>query len=155
PGSARRGLVVRENPPRMAYSMPSHGDPTNVMGRRIAAFVIDVLIYTAVGIAVLALTKDHSYVHAPDHACRTLRDAGFSGQCAQFGSRVYTWKTGGWLAGWFIALGVSFSNNVLLQGNTGASVGKLILGLRVVDGQGQIASMGRNFVRWLLLLVDW
>ena len=72
----------------MAYSMPSHGDPTNVMGRRIAAFIIDALISSAVFVAVLALTKDHSYVHAPGNACQTLRDAGFSGQCLQFGSRV-------------------------------------------------------------------
>ena len=138
----------------MAYSMPPHGDPTNVMGRRIAAYIIDALISSAVLVAVLALTKDHSYVHAPTDACQSLKNAGFSGRCVQLGSRVYTWKAGGFAAGYLVSLGVSFANNVLLQGSGGASIGKLILGLRVVDGAGQVASIGRNLVRWLLLIVD-
>jgi uncharacterized RDD family membrane protein YckC len=138
----------------MAYSMPSHGDPTNVLGRRIAAFLIDALITLAVFVAVLALTKSHSYIKAPGGACQSLRDRGFSGECLQLGSRVYTWKAGGFAAGWLVSLGASIANNVLLQGSGGASVGKLILGLRVVDAGGQICGIGRAFVRWLLLIVD-
>ena len=88
------------------------------------------------------------------NACRTLRDTGFSGQCVQFGSRVYTWKGGGLAAGYVIAIGVSFANIVLLQGIAGASIGKLIVGLRVVNGGGAVCGIGRAFVRWLLLIVD-
>jgi uncharacterized RDD family membrane protein YckC len=137
----------------MAYSMPPH-DPTNVMGRRIVAYIIDALISAAVFVTVLALTKDHSYVHAPNDACTTLHNAGFNGTCVQFGSRVYTWQGGGLAAGYLVAIGVSFANLVLLQGTVGASVGKMILGLRVVDVQGQICGVGRAFVRWVLLIVD-
>jgi len=138
----------------MAYGMAPQADPTNVMGRRIVAFLIDGVLATVVLIAVLALTKSHAYVHAPSNACQSLRDDGFSGMCLQFGSRVYTWKNGGAAAGYLIAAGLSFSNLVLLQGIGGASVGKLILGLRVVDAQGQPCGVGRGFLRWILLIVD-
>ena len=42
----------------------------------------------------------------------------------------------------------------MLQGIVGASVGKLILGLRVVNAQGETCGVGRAFVRWIFLLVD-
>jgi uncharacterized RDD family membrane protein YckC len=138
----------------MAYSMPSHGDPTNVMGRRIAAFLIDAVIALAVFVAVLALTKSHSYVKAPSNACQSLRDSGFSGQCLQVGSRVYTWKGSGVALGYLGLAVVTLLNGALLQGISGASVGKLILGLRVVDGGGEVCGLGRAFVRTLLLIVD-
>jgi hypothetical protein len=43
---------------------------------------------------------------------------------------------------------------VVLQGLTGGSVGKLILGLRVVDADGQLAGMRRSFLRTFLWVVD-
>jgi hypothetical protein len=55
---------------------------------------------------------------------------------------------------YLIAAIVSASNNVVLQGITGASVGKMILGLRVVNGQGGVCGIGRAFVRWIFLLID-
>ena len=138
----------------MAYGMQPQGDPTAVMGRRIVAYIIDSLLFSGVFVAAMALTKNHVYTGAPSGACQTLRDGGFTGQCVQFGSRVYTWKSGGAAAGYGISALVGFIDFVLLQGITGASVGKLIMSLRVVDGQGAPCGVGRAFVRWLLLLVD-
>jgi uncharacterized RDD family membrane protein YckC len=138
----------------MAYGMQPQGDPTAVMGRRIVAYIVDSLLLSGVFIAAMALTKNHVYTGAPSGACQTLRDGGFSGQCAQFGSRVYTWKSGGAATGYGISALAGFIDLVLLQGITGASVGKLILSLRVVDGQGAPCGVGRAFVRWLFLLVD-
>ena len=138
----------------MAYGMQPQGDPTAVMGRRIVAYIVDSLLLSGVFIAAMALTKNHVYTSAPSGACQTLRDGGFSGQCAQFGSRVYTWKSGGAAAGYGISALAGFIDLVLVQGITGASVGKLILSLRVVNGQGAPCGVGRAFVRWLFLLVD-
>ncbi len=139
----------------MAYGMQPQSDPTAVMGRRVVAYIIDVVLSSVILVAALALTKNHAYTGAPADACRTLRDAGgFSGQCVQFGSRVYTWRSGALLVGYGLAGLASFANLVLLQGVTGASIGKLILGLRVVDAQGAPCGVGRAFLRWLLLIVD-
>jgi uncharacterized RDD family membrane protein YckC len=134
--------------------MEPQADPTAVMGRRIVAYLIDSLLISGIFIAVMALTKDHAYTGAPSGACQTLRDGGFSGQCAQFGSRVYTWKSGGAAAGYGISVLAGFLDLVLLQGIAGASIGKLILSLRVVNAQGEPCGVGRAFVRWLLLIVD-
>ena len=129
-------------------------DPTNVMGRRVAAFIIDWLIVAAIAVVVLAATKDHTFTGAPSGACQQLRDAGISRSCLQLGSTVYTWKRGGILIGVFAGLLAMFVDNVILPTLTGASLGKMILGLRVVDADGRIAGFGRQFVRWLLLVVD-
>jgi uncharacterized RDD family membrane protein YckC len=137
----------------MAYGMQPQRDPTEVIGRRIAAYLIDLVLISGVLVAVLAATKDQAFMGAPAQACRTLRASGdFSGQCLQFGSRVYTWKSGGLLKGYGVGALAGFLDLVVLQGITGASIGKLILGVRVVNAQGQSCGVGRAFIRWLLLL---
>jgi uncharacterized RDD family membrane protein YckC len=145
---------VRENQARMAYGMQPQGDPTEVLGRRVVAYIIDFILFAGILIAVMVATRDHSYTGAPAGACRTLRDGGFSGVCAQFGHRVYTWKGGHAAFGYLLAAFLGLLNLVLLQGITGASVGKQIMGLRVVNAQGAPCGIGRAFVRTLLLIVD-
>ena len=44
--------MVGENRLRMAYGMPVQSDPTNVMGKRIVAYLIDLLLTSGVIIAV-------------------------------------------------------------------------------------------------------
>jgi uncharacterized RDD family membrane protein YckC len=138
----------------MAYAPPR--DPTNVVGRRIAAYVlIDLPLTVVVTVAVLAATKSQSLTGAPSDACTTLRNTTtFNGQCVQFGSHVYTWTGGRFFLGILVGAVVAAANTVVLQGITGASLGKMILGLRTVDAQGQVCGIGRAFVRWLLLIVD-
>ena len=136
----------------MAYAPPR--DPTNVMGRRIAAFIIDTLLTSVIVLAVLAATKSQSLTGAPTDACRTLRNTtNFSGTCVQIGSHVYTWSHGRYALGIVIGLLIGAANVVLLQGITGASLGKMILGLRTVDAQGQPCGIGRAAARWILLLL--
>jgi uncharacterized RDD family membrane protein YckC len=135
------------------YGMQPQRDPTEVMGRRIAAYIIDGVLISGILVAILAVTKQSGYTGAPANACQTLRDRpNFAGQCMQFGSRVYTWKSGGLLSGYGLGALAGFLNFVVLQGIVGASVGKLIVGMRVVDAQGQACGVGRAFIRWLLLL---
>ena len=147
------GFVVDENH-GMSYAMAPPRDPTNVMGRRITAFIIDLVISAAVTVVVLAATKDHTFTGAPSNACQQLRDAGVSRSCLQLGSTVYTWRNGRVAIAIAVGFFTSFLNNVVLQTVTGASLGKMILGLRVVDSQGRVAGFGRQLGRWLLLIVD-
>ena len=55
----------------MAYGMQPQSDPTEVMGRRIVAYIIDTLLISGILIAALALTKNRVYTGAPSDACRT------------------------------------------------------------------------------------
>jgi uncharacterized RDD family membrane protein YckC len=129
------------------------------MGRRVVAYLIDLVIASAVLVALLAATKDRTYTGIPsdfNDACRFIREApGFAGgQCLQLGSRAYTWTGGAFLLSWGLSALVGLINNVIVQAATGASVGKMVMGLRVIDAEGRHASIGRQFVRWLLLIVD-
>jgi hypothetical protein len=136
----------------MAYGMPLQRDPTNVMGRRIVAYIIDFVLLAGIGIAILAVTKDQVYTGAPAHACASLRAGGVSGSCLQIGSRVYVWKGSGLGLGYGIGAVASILDLVVLQAVVGASIGKLIMGLRVVDAQGRKAGFGPVLLRWILLI---
>jgi uncharacterized RDD family membrane protein YckC len=143
---------MREN---LAMAYLPQRDPTEVIGRRISAFVIDTLLVTAVSVALFAALKNNSYTHAEPGACQKLRDLGISDDpCVQLGSHVYTWTGGRFALAIALAVLVSLVNHVLLQGMTGASVGKTMLGLRVVDSGGRVCGVGRAIVRWLFLIVD-
>jgi uncharacterized RDD family membrane protein YckC len=136
----------------MAY-LPQR-DLTEVIGRRISAFVVDTLLVSGVSVALFAVLKTNSYTGAPSDACQQLRDLGISDPCVQLGSHVYTWTGGRFALAIALAVLVSLVNHVLLQGMTGASVGKMMLGLRVVDAGGRVCGVGRAIVRWLFLIVD-
>lgn len=95
-------------------------DPTDVLWRRIGAFLVDVVI-TAILWGVLALV---------------LRGV--------IGSVIT----------WVVVLVIVVANAVVLQGLTGASVGKKMIGIAVVDDEGRVCGIGKATVRWLLWIVD-
>jgi uncharacterized RDD family membrane protein YckC len=129
-------------------------DPTAVMGRRVVAYLIDAVLAFAAIVIVLALSKHTTYMNAPTNACAQLQDAGVSGYCFQTGSRVFVWTGNAPLHADCTGLFVALVNYVVLQGLTGATVGKFLLGLRVVNGHGVRGGVGRSFVRWAFFLVD-
>ena len=138
---------------RMMYAPPR--DPTNVMGRRIVAYLIDTVIVVAIALAIFAATTKNTFTDAPPNACQILQDRGDTNACFQTGSTVYTWEDSSLALGWGMAALASIANYVILQSITGASIGKLIMGLRVVDEDGDVAGWGRMAVRWIFLpLVD-
>src|SRR5689334_20980472 len=55
---------------------------------------------------------------------------------------------------WFAGLAAAFLDFVVLPGVTGASIGKLMLGLRTVDVTGALCGFGKAFARTMLLIVD-
>lgn len=100
-------------------------DPTKVMGRRIAALLIDVVIaiaMTSAGVATIGdPTTDNEYV--------VLFFLPYAS---------------------FLILGC------LIQGTTGGTPGKLLLGLRVIDRQtGQLPDYTQCWNRTVMWIVDW
>ncbi len=62
--------------------------------------------------------------------------------------------TVGQLVAWLVAIAINVGNLVILQGVSGASVGKKLVGLAVVNENGGICGIGKATVRWLGLIID-
>jgi uncharacterized RDD family membrane protein YckC len=144
-------------PPSYAYAPPR--DPTAVMGRRIVAFLVDYLPTIILFVLLFAAFADRA--DKPDFfsfnnidACPTIRAETDRGVCFETTDTVYTVTNGEAVIVFGLPFVVSFLNLVVLQGAQGASVGKAVMGLRVVDGAGRTAGFGRAFVRWLFLIID-
>jgi uncharacterized RDD family membrane protein YckC len=146
-----------------AYAYPGavpYTDPTAVQGRRIGAFFIDAAIVTVVAILLFI----------PLHSEESLTKALSEGTCHRneitFGDRDnnvtcdgFTFQSNGTVytadPAWFwLNLGFSFAYFAVLQGVVGATAGKLMVGLRVVRGDGSIANIGWAALRWLFFFVD-
>jgi hypothetical protein len=130
----------------MAYGPPTTLDPTNVMGRRIAAWFIDLIPALILG-AIVAGRGMTRYDNVSSDFCTQYRLTHASSFCFNTtGSTAYastTFRGGAFLVSlvyWFAVAG-------LLQGATGASIGKHIVGLRVVDANGNICGIGRALLR--------
>lgn len=149
-------------------------DPTAVMGRRIGAYLIDVLLAAIVMFAIMFPLWQSTSVTAPagtvecgtesrdsfgseqfNSGVRTSLDVSF---CFENGNQVHyiPAEKEGQFAGTFalVSGGTSFAMLVLLQGLVGGSPGKLLLGLRVVKDDGSKAGVLRCLVRTILLIVD-
>lgn len=161
--------------PAPSYGAPVVGvDPTAVMGRRIGAYLIDLILITIVAIAIVV---GGFFAFKPYDKVTGL--AGYSGGSSQWCSDNYNstdaTNSGGFcfntnddtayvvkgndvggLYGLLIGAEVIcwLLDYVLLQGLTGASVGKLLVGLRVVKHDGEICGVGRALARTALLIVD-
>ncbi|MDG2218263.1 MAG: RDD family protein [Acidimicrobiales bacterium] len=140
---------------------PFADDPTAVMGRRTLAFVIDALIGTAlIFVTVLATftTTEFASTLAAEDIC-TQMDFFTDNVCINSGSTVWVGESddvGMLMLVWGVYVLV---NTLLLPGFTGWSLGKLVMGLRVVkqdtfERAGMGANMGRG-VSWVLDAFPW
>jgi uncharacterized RDD family membrane protein YckC len=116
--------------------------PTQVVGRRAAAFIIDGLILAAISaIAWFALTKS-----APGGCLAGGIE--INGKCRGFydsGNRTI----------WFLidalaSIGVYW----IMQGLTGKTPGKAMMGIQVVNAEGNPPGVGRAILRSILYIVD-
>lgn len=121
------------------------GQPTDVVGRRVGAFLIDLLITLAFNSAVffpLAEKRD---------------EALDSGVYAQFTLGDDTWAVTGGSATlyWLLTLGFGLLWWVVLPGLKGWTVGKRMTGIRVVGEDGRCpAGIWRNLVRQFMWIAD-
>ncbi len=138
------------------YALPV--DPTRVEVRRICAWTIDLLMFLALVFGVLFATggidiqsKQFDTTEQAVQYCNSIDKDDGRRACSPYQDEAVVVHAKGnadpvWL--------INTVFYVLLQGLTGGSIGKLLLGLRVVDADGQIAGVAKSFVRTLLWVVD-
>jgi hypothetical protein len=136
----------------MPYEPPP-GDPTAVLGRRFAALAIDLVVLGIVGFILLGTAKHQIYYDAPNDACARLQNRG-SSICVQSGGHLYVWSRGAYVRAVLLGVLAGFLDLVALQTLMGASIGKLFVGLRVIEVNGNEARFLRMVGRWLFLIVD-
>ncbi|TML18649.1 MAG: RDD family protein [Actinobacteria bacterium] len=161
---AARGRPVGKNARVTFYPatpvMPA-GDPTAVVGRRIGAAVINGVILFIVLVFVARVVVDLKREDLPpgisgSQACDLLRGRqGINFRASSNDKVVYSENSS---AGWLVVgipLLVWFAMSGLLQGATGANIGKHIVGLRVIKKDtGRLASFGPNILRWVVGVLD-
>lgn len=144
----------------MTYAQPM-ADPTSIVGRRIGAWFLDLLIYLVIAVLLSlagggagAETRTFDNSSQATSFCDGWNQT-HQGFCFNTSSgsetTVTTYETGALSSAW---LPLHFALYVVIQGITGGSLGKLALGLRVVTADGQRCGIGRSFLRTMLWIVD-
>lgn len=117
-------------------------------GRRIGAAAIDVALLILPSLVIQFLFLEERTDIA---SCADVRAS--LQTCFELGDRIFV-ATGGRMIAWQLTaalLGLLYY--VVLQGRTGWTPGKRIVGIRVVSGDGAICGLRRAFVRYLPLLL--
>lgn len=142
-----------------AYSAPS--DPTNVVGKRIGAWILDLVVYLILAFAFSSITGgvemqtyDATSQEAAEFYCDAWQEEndGFCGTTSNNGEHSAMTIKGG--PGGLLFWAGHLAAYALVQGLAGGSLGKLAVGLRVVDENGQVAGIGRSFVRTIAWILD-
>jgi len=150
-------VPVQTNPYQMTPGM-NQPDPTDVIGSRIGAWLIDAAIGTVVLVVAFTTILDKltlSNSQAATNLCDTVNNSPGNTACFSVGSTVYggTGSDMAEIALVMLAFFVAF--HVILPTLTGYSPGKGIVGLRVVNQETfRTAGIGANSVRWILWIVD-
>ena len=146
PPGAYPGLppgVVADQPPGAAT-------PRNPLGRRASAALVDVVLLSVVFLILgLATGGTPAQTLPPGELSWSVGAVAVSTWSISFGEVT--------VAGWWLALylGVVLVYYFALEATTGRTVGKRILGLRVVSRDGTRPSPAVIAARTLLRLVDW
>jgi uncharacterized RDD family membrane protein YckC len=125
--------------------------PTNVVGRRVAAVIIDYVLLLAFNAAVFfaMAKKDEEILEEIESLDDTLYGN------FEIGDSQYSIVGDDFLIYLLITVGVGILYWMVLPGLRGWTVGKLALGIRVVRADGTLpAGVGKNIVRQLLWIVD-
>ena len=133
-------------------------DPTSVIGRRILAWSFDLGLFLAMYFGMLFATggmewRSTTYPTAAkaEAACTAYEDTAAQRLCSVAGNEAVFVEIEGTTNGVWIFYSVAY---VLLQGLTGGSPGKLVLGLRVVDEHGNRIGIGKSLLRTFLWIGD-
>ena len=129
--------------------------PTKVVGRRVVALIIDLVLTTAINAAIFfsLAVKDTEIVNR-------LGDGDITPNTTLYGNFTFgdtSYSVYGSKAGiyFLLSFGIAIGYWVVLQGTKGFTLGKLMMGLRLVKDDGTLpAGMPRTLVRQLLWIVD-
>lgn len=146
----------------MAAPAMALGDPTNVVGRRIGAYVIDGLIGFVLLMALAGPTFSRNMeqvdIAGRSDYCNTVNNEPGNRLCVNIGNTAYIAREDQLRAVQRVigltGLGWLLVNSVLVQGLAGGTIGKLLVGLRVVRNDGRRAGVGWCGLRTLLLPID-
>jgi serine/threonine-protein kinase len=133
-------------------------DPTAPMGRRVFAVLLDALVLAVMANALLVAAVVSTYKQVPavqgsESVASTCDDFGDVRGCREFGNTIYV-SEGLSLDVAPFALVAGVMMLIVLQGVTGATVGKFLVGLRVVDRDGRPPGLARATVRTVMLVID-
>lgn len=125
--------------------------PTKVVGRRVVAWLIDVILGFAVffGLFIAFAEQFDSFF---DQSFRFESENGEALLILNDSAYLLTGSDATTVN--LISLAFWVMNLVVLQGLTGASIGKFIAGARVVRPDGSPCGVGRAALRWILWIVD-
>lgn len=129
--------------------------PTKVTGRRSVAWIIDLvpgIVLFVVGVRTFGTARPTSFFDDDFGGSSTV--SGGIKASLSFGDTEYVATGTDALKVFGLVLLWGLLNSVVLQGTTGASVGKHLLGLRVVRPDGSLCGPGKAAIRWLVLAVD-
>ncbi len=142
----------------LVYTNQIVADPTAVMGRRIAAYLIDGFLFLIVFVVAFIALSDKNPISAgnfrPFASCQQIRDAGGSSLCFKAGDNI-RYAQGGTAAS-IIGIAIAFNivNLLIFQALSG-TIGKRLVGLAVVrQDTGKALGFGWAFVRWIVSVVD-
>src|SRR3954451_12032350 len=142
----------------MTYAPPSnvparHGDPTDVMGRRILAHIVDLVIVVVIAGLLFFATAQRTTGVPSDYCTAKVYQFERTYSCVNFGNTAY--RTNGSTTLLLLAVVLGYWIVVgMVEGATGAFVGKRMAGLRVVRDDGARAGVGKGSLRGFLMLVD-
>ena len=139
-----------------AYQAPAapttQVDPTDVMAKRVGAFLIDLMIVIAAFLVpFLALAETESNTGLDSDLKLEFIGDNFVILSGDFGAVLETWEF--WVV---ILVGVAAGIVIhwIVAGLKGVTPGKLAVGIIVVDEQGQIPGVPKAIIRNLLYVVD-
>jgi uncharacterized RDD family membrane protein YckC len=137
---------------------PASYDATAVLGKRYGAFLIDAAISLIVfGALFFATATTHTraeMLRVP--GCHLSANDSAQVECdnravVTVNDTVYEAEAGPYFLGCIVFTLLYFA---LMEGLAGATLGKLMTGLRVVTPEGAKCGLGRALVRWLVFAVD-
>ncbi len=143
---------------------PVQADPTAVFGRRVLAALIDAALIL---VPVIMLVSSNFEYYEGDNIrvngasvtgeefCREFLDerGGFCVNTEAIDDRVY-FSEGGTAGGTALYWAATILMLVVVQGMTGWTIGKLLVGIRCVREDGRPPGVVKALVRWLLWIVD-
>lgn len=126
-----------------------------VTGRRIVAFLIDTVVgFVIFWSLVVTLATDSESVQTPGTYV-SMSTYFVNGQMrADLMGTTYILDGGTAAVVSLVAMAYWIGTLVVLQGLTGLTVGKGLVGIRTVNGEGRPCGVGQATVRWLFLIVD-
>ncbi|MXW61644.1 MAG: hypothetical protein F4Y27_04185 [Acidimicrobiaceae bacterium] len=137
---------------------PVPADPTAVFGRRCFAYIIDFLILFVVGVIAVFSMATLDEVDDPALAtqiCEHYEALNNGDVCVDLDSAVFVFEADKFNNLFWLTLAIAVLNSVVISSITGGSLGKLAVGVRVVDKNTfQKAGIGKQALRWILLIVD-